>query len=391
MGEKKNELSRREILQAAAVASFGSALLSPAALAAQQAQRVQEGKDPGQHDPIPDITFDLENSSGSWFGEAGSAREATLAEFKPSEHIAGVSMRLKPGGIRELHWHAIAAEWAYVIEGKVMGTVISPNGEPATDVFLPGDLWYFPRGHGHALQNIGTTEAHFIIGFDDGHFSEYGTFSITDWVSKTSPKVAARNLGVSEQVIAQMPKKEAYIIPGKIPSAIPEGYLAEDLQENQNPHKFRLGQAKLERYEYGWIRRATQKEFPINATLTSVLQEINPGGVREMHWHPNADEWQYVLSGRGRMTVFGAHGRVKNAEYGPGKVVFVQQGFGHYVENIGNEPLRFFALFNSPTFEEISISSWLAGNPASLIADNFGIPKTEVAKMPKKALGFFKL
>ncbi|HKF68200.1 MAG TPA: hypothetical protein VKB36_16755, partial [Vicinamibacterales bacterium] len=71
--------------------------------------------------------------------------------------------------------------------------------------------------------------------------------------------------------------------------------------------------------------------------------------------------------------------------------VFVQQGFGHYVENIGNEPLRFFALFNSPTFEEISISSWLAGNPTSLIADNFGIPKTEVAKMPKKALGFFKL
>jgi oxalate decarboxylase len=271
-----------------------------------------------------------------------------------------------------------------------MGTVISPNGEASTDIFLPGDLWYFPRGHGHAVQNVGQTDAHFIIGFDDGHFSEYGTFSITDWVSKTSPKVAARNLGVSEQVIAQMPKKEAYIIPGKIPSVIPEGYLAEDLQENQNPHKFRLGQAKLEKYEYGWIRRATQKEFPINGTLTSVLQEINPGGVREMHWHPNADEWQYVLSGRGRMTVFGAHGRVKSAEYGPGMVVFAQQGFGHYVENIGNEPLKFFALFNSPVFEEISISSWVAGNPAGLLSDNFGIPKSEVAKMPKKALGFFK-
>jgi oxalate decarboxylase len=380
------------MLQAAAAASFGAAILNPTQLAAQQQQtaNIIEGKDPGVHPPIPEITYDLLNSSGRWVGSAGSAMEATLAEFKPSEHIAGVSMRLKPGGIRELHWHAIAAEWAYVIDGKVMGTVISPNGEPATDVFLPGDLWYFPRGHGHALQNIGNTEAHFIIGFDDGHFSEYGTFSITDWVSKTSPKVAARNLGVSEQVIAQMPKKEAYIIPGKIPSVIPEGYLAEDLQENQNPHKFRLGQAKMERYEYGWIRRATQKEFPINGTLTSVLQEINPGGVREMHWHPNADEWQYVLSGRGRMTVFGAHGRVKSAEYGPGMVVFAQQGFGHYVENIGNEPLKFFALFNSPVFEEISISSWVAGNPAGLLSDNFGIPKSEVAKMPKKALGFFK-
>jgi oxalate decarboxylase len=362
---KKTELSRREMLHAAAVASFGTALLSPTQLAAQQRQ--QEGKDPGVHEPIPDITFDLENSSGSWFGAAGSAREATLAEFKPSEHIAGVSMRLKPGGIRELHWHAIAAEWAYVIEGKVMGTVISPNGEPATDIFLPGDLWYFPRGHGHALQNIGNTDCHFIIGFDDGHFSEYGTFSITDWISKTHPKIAAKNLGVSEAVIASMPKKEAYIIQGKIPSNIPEAYLAEDLQENQNPHKFRLANAPITRYEGGWIRRATQKEFPINATLTSVLQHLD------------------------RITVFGAHGRVKTAEYGPGMVVFAQQGFGHYVESIGSEPLRFFALFNSPTFEEISITSWLAGNPASLIADNFGIPKSEVAKMPKKALGIFKV
>ena len=386
---EKTNLSRREMLTAAAAASFGSMLLSPTALAAQQAVKVQEGKDPGQHEPIPELTFDLENSKGSWFGEAGSAREATLTEFKPSEHIAGVSMRLKPGGIRELHWHAIAAEWAYVIDGKVMGTVISPNGEPATDIFLPGDLWYFPRGHGHALQNIGQTDCHFIIGFDDGHFSEYGTFSITDWISKTNPKIAARNLGISEAVIASMPKKEAYIIQGKVPAGI-EGYLAEDLQENQNPHKFRLANAPLTRYDGGWIRRATQKEFPINATLTSVLQEINPGAVREMHWHPNADEWQYVLSGRGRITVFGAHGRVRTEEYGPGNVVFAQQGFGHYVENIGSEPLKFFALFNSPTFEEISISTWLAGNPASLIADNFGIPKSEVAKMPRKALGFMK-
>ncbi len=369
----KSQLSRREMLQAAAAASFGAAILSPAALAAQQQQtaNIIEGKDPGVHPPIPEITYDLLNSSGRWVGSAGSAMEATLAEFKPSEHIAGVSMRLKPGAIRELHWHAIAAEWAYMIDGKVMGTVISPNGESSTDVFLPGDLWYFPRGHGHAVQNVGQTDAH-------------------DWVSKTDPKIAARNLGVSEAVIAQMPKKEAYIIHGTIPTNIPEEYLSGEIQETQTKHKYRLAQAPLTRYEGGWIRRATQKEFPINGTLSSVLQEINPGAVRELHWHPNADEWQYILSGRGRITVFGAHGRVRSAEYGPGMVVFAQQGFGHYVENIGREPLKFFGLFNSPTFEEISISSWLAGNPASLIADNFGIPKSEVAKMPKKAIGFLK-
>src|ERR1044071_8630387 len=137
---RKKTVSRREMLQAAAVASFGTAILSPTQLAAQQqvTANVIEGKDPGVHPPIPEITYDLENSSGRWVGSAGSAMEATLAEFKPSEHIAGVSMRLKPGAIRELHWHAIAAEWAYVIDGKVMGTVISPNGEGSTDIFQIG-------------------------------------------------------------------------------------------------------------------------------------------------------------------------------------------------------------------------------------------------------------
>ena len=245
---KKTNLSRREMLTAAAAASFGTAIFSPAtAFAAQQQQtaNVIEGKDPGVHPPIGEITYDLLNSSGRWVGSAGSAMEATLAEFKPSEHIAGVSMRLKPGALRELHWHAIAAEWAYVIDGKILGTVISPNGEPATDIFLPGDLWYFPRGHGHAVQNIGQTDAHFIIGFDDGHFSEYGTFSITDWISKTDPKVAARNLGVSEAVIRSMPQKEAYIIHGNIPTNIPEEYLSGDIQETQSKHKYRLAKAPL--------------------------------------------------------------------------------------------------------------------------------------------------
>ena len=60
------------------------------------------------------------------------------------------------------------------------------------------------------------------------------------------------------------------------------------------------------------------------------------------------------------------------------------------MEQVGSEPTKFFALFNSPVFEEISISKWLAGNPASLIADNFGISKDEVGALPKKVLGIIK-
>src|SRR5947209_15611516 len=34
----------------------------------------------------------------------------------------------------------------------------------------------------------------------------------------------------------------------------------------------------------------------------------------EPHWHPNADEWQYYISGRARMGVFGSHMRARRSE-----------------------------------------------------------------------------
>ena len=390
---RRSNLTRRELLGAASAATFGAAFLPAPARASgrtsQLDQNYQVGKDPGKHEPLANFKFDIESSEG-WFGEAGSAKEANVEEFPVSQSMAGVSMRLKPGGVRELHWHAIAAEWALVLEGTIRATVIAPNGESATDVFEPGDIWYFPKGHGHSLQNISNKDSHFVLGFDDGHFSEFGTFSITDWMARTPPEIVVKNLGLSLETVGNLPQKEAYIIPGKIASTPFEPNLAGDLETPQSAHKFRLSNATPLVFPCGWERIVTQREFPINTTLTSVLQHIDVGGLRELHWHPNADEWQYYIKGHARVTVFGAHGRAKTEEFEPGSIGFIPQGFGHYVEQVGTEPMEFFALFNSPTFEEISISKWLAGNPASLIADNFLLSKEDVAKLPRKTLGIVK-
>lgn len=395
-GKKETLLTRREMIGATSLAALGTVAATGAAAGTAVdgqsgggQQTYQVGKDSGKHEPLPDFKFDLEATRG-WVGEAGSAKEATVAEFPISQSIAGVSMRLAPGGIRELHWHAIAAEWAFVVKGRVRTTVIAPNGQAATDEFDPGDIWYFPKGHGHALQNISNEEAHFVLGFDDGHFSEFGTFSITDWVARTPAGVAARNLGLSADTLTRMPKKELYIMPGKPPTPTPEPNWAEDLETSQSAHKFRLAEMPTREFPGGWERIVSSKEFPIQTTLTCALQYLLPGALREMHWHPNADEWQYYISGRSRVTVFGAHGRARTEEFGPGQVCFIQQGFGHYVEQVGSDPTKFIILFNSPVFEEISISKWLAGNPASLLADSFRISKDEAARLPKKVLGIIK-
>jgi oxalate decarboxylase len=115
-------------------------------------------------------------------------------------------------------------------------------------------------------------------------------------------------------------------------------------QTNQFPHKYRLDASPALAFPGGELRIVSQKEFPIQNTLTGVTMLLKPGALREMHWHPNADEWQFYLSGRARVTIFGAHGRTKTKTFAPGEVAFIKQGFGHFVEQIGDEPTKVLIL-----------------------------------------------
>jgi oxalate decarboxylase len=403
---KSHSLTRRRLLGAATLSAAGVAAASIAAGAQQEtaspaigrrtsavaqngsaATRPQSNAAPHHaHEPLQNFKFDVEKSQPR-VAPGGTAKEVNVEQLPVSESIAGVSMRLKPGGLRELHWHAVAAEWAYVLKGNVRATVVAPNGQAESADFGPGDVWYFPKGHGHALQGLGPDEAHFILVFDNGHFSEYGSFSITDWIGQTPAHVLARNLGLPEAQFASLPKEEVYIAQGKVPPAIPEPFRNANVIENQMAHKYRLGASRPFLFSGGEQRVVTVKEFPIQTTMSAVVQELKVGGLREMHWHPNADEWQYYISGRARVTIFGAHGRSMTEEFEPGQVGFIKQGFGHYVEQIGPEPTRFLAVFNHPLYEEISISTWLGANPPSMIADNFGLSQNEVAKLPKSGMG----
>ena len=373
--------SRRSLFEALSSASLG---IAATALIAREVKAAPPEETHGEQ--LESFKFDIENQKG-WVGEAGSAKEATVAEFPVSQSIAGVSMRLEPGAIRELHWHALAAEWAYVLEGRCRTTVISPNGQAEVSEFEPGDTWYFPRGHGHAIQGLGPGVCHFLLGFDNGHFSEFGTFSVTDWIAHTSPHILTRNLLLPESAFTQFPKKEVYIGPGKLPAHALENVRNADLQPSQAQHKFRLDQLTPHVFEGGQERIVSSREFPIQTTLTAVRMDLKPGALREMHWHPHADEWQYYVKGGARVTIFGSHGRVRTEEFKAGQVAFIKQGYGHYIEQTGDEPTELLILFNSGIYEEISLSAWLGANPASLLFDNFGISADLVDRMPRKSAG----
>ena len=100
-------------------------------------------------------------------------------------------------------------------QGRVRTTVIEPEGYAETNDFEPGDVWYFPRGHGHMLECLGNEPCHFILIFDNGYFSEFGTFSISDWVGHTPKALLAKNFGLPESSFASFPKEEVYFARGR--------------------------------------------------------------------------------------------------------------------------------------------------------------------------------
>lgn len=102
--------------------------------------------------------------------------------------------------------------------------------------------------------------------------------------------------------------------------------------------------------------------------MSAALVEVAPGGVRELHWHPTSDEWQYYIAGKARMTLFAGEGRANTIDFAPSDVGYVPRSFGHYVENIGTDTLRFLEVFSVGQYADISLASWMANTPHELVA-----------------------
>jgi len=331
---------------------------------------------------LPTFKFELEKSAGRVMG-ASYGKEATVEQLPISKAIAGVSMRLAPGVMRELHWHATAAEWGFVTAGLVRTTVMDPAGKAETNEFGPGDLWYFPRGHGHAIQTLGDQACHFILVFDNGYFSEFGTFSISDWIRLVDNTTLAKNFGVPASTFQSFPKQEVYFAKGKIPPAVAPA----PLQGWKTPpltHKYRLlSQDPFEVFPGGREWRVDGSQFPISTTMTGVVLEMEPGALRTLHWHPNAAEWQYVLGGQFEVTLFGSKARFRKETIGQGDVAYIPQGFGHSIENTGQQTGRILIVFNTGHYQTIDLTQWIAGQSPDVLATNFGVDAAIFDKFPK--------
>jgi oxalate decarboxylase len=328
---------------------------------------------------IPNLKFSFADAHNRLL-TGGWSREVTARELPISTTLASVDMRLKPGAIRELHWHK-EAEWAYMLAGHARITAIDADGHNFIDDLGEGDLWNFRAGLPHSIQAL-ADGCEFLLVFDDGWFSENETFLLTDWFDHTPLEVLAKNLGVSESALSGIPKDpnhERYIFNGKVPPPLADDVVRSPAGKAPMSMTYRLLEQEPVEVPGGRVRIVDSSNFPAASTIAAALVELDQGAMRELHWHPTNDEWQYYMSGRGQMTVFASSGKARTFDYRAGDVGYVPFAMGHYILNTGEQPLRFLEMFRSSRYADVSLNQWLALTPPELVQAHLNLDQSTTA------------
>ncbi|KAI0316453.1 oxalate decarboxylase [Amylostereum chailletii] len=315
----------------------------------------------------------------------GWARQQNIEVMPIATAMAGVNMRLEAGAVRELHWHS-TAEWAYVLKGTTQITALDANGRNFLANVKAGDLWYFPPGIPHSLQATGDLAegTEFLLVFDDGAFSEDATFLLTDWMSHIPMEALAKNFQTDISAFAHIPSHELYIFPTAVP---PDDAQAVSDPQGQSPTSFvfPLSQMAATPLSGGSVKIVDSTIFNISQTIAVADVTVEPGAIRELHWHPTQDEWTFYLSGQARVSLFAAQSNSRTFDYQAGDVGYVPASFGHYVENVGNDTLHFLEIFKTGKyrFQDISLSQWLALTPPALVKAHLGFDDATIAHLNK--------
>ena len=402
---QNHQITRRGILQVGSTALAAATTLT---VAKAQHLRSPDHHLPNETDPGPkNSALETQNPDSVWSPETdngtvapfkysfalarkrvdtgGWTRQVTARELPIAKTLAGVEMRLTAGGVRELHWH-VPAEWAIMLYGNARITAVGNAGRSFVSDVSEGDLWLFPPGVPHSIQGLGPDGCQFLLVFNDGNFDEFETFLITDWVTHTPRDVLAKNFRVPASTFDKVPKTAPYIFQTGLPGDLKD----EQIQAAQGTgavtgrFDFKTNEMKPNIVTPGGeVKIIDSKNFPVTPIATAIVK-LKPGGLRELHWHPNADEWQYYISGKGRMGVFAAGSRARTMDVQSGDVGYVLRSQPHYIENTGDTDLVFLEMFASDHYEDVSLGEWMAHTPHLLVDQHLHVGRAMIDAIPKQ-------
>ncbi|MGA7158665.1 MAG: cupin domain-containing protein [Acidobacteriaceae bacterium] len=155
-------------------------------------------------------TFKMSQMSPTTKNAGGEVRVVDSSIFSVSTNIAAAQVTLKPGAIRELHWHPNVSEWQYWIQGKGRMTIVTAEGKARTMNFNANDVGFVPSMAGHYIENTGTEDLIFLEMFKTAHYRD---ISLNEWIARMPDKMAMAHLKLPLSVIRRAPQDRNNTLP----------------------------------------------------------------------------------------------------------------------------------------------------------------------------------
>lgn len=138
---------------------------------------------------------------------------------------------------------------------------------------------------------------------------------------------------------------------------------------------FHLSELPPEDYKAGSIRRGQRSNFPSLNGLAAFSLMIDKDGLRVPHWHPNASELDFVIQGTAKIGIVSsmpvAYQQTLIAR--PGDLVFIPQGYFHYIENVGDDQLQMLVIFDNDSPDDLPITWGFSGLPKEVLGTTFHV------------------
>jgi oxalate decarboxylase len=324
-------------------------------------------------------TFNLEAIQPQAICNGGTRTMANADNFPILKGMALYFLRLDSEGIREPHWHPNAAELSYCLGGRALMTIFSPAAGHDTFTVDPGEIVFIPKGYLHHIENINQGETKLAIAFNHATPEDIG---ISGSSGSMTDSVLGATFGLGSEYFGSF-KRSAHDILITSKSSAAMGTTSNS--KIPNYHKFNLKAfPPTVQSKGGMISLGNANNFGVLDGLACYLLTLKPRGIREPHWHPNAAELDYVISGRGRITIFSPGDNVDTFEVSAGEIVFIPSAYFHYIENTSShEDMQFAVFFNHERPEDIGLSGAFGAYSNEVLESVFGLQSKTLDALPK--------
>lgn len=306
----------------------------------------------------------------------GSRTDVNAADFSTLKGMALSILELNPGGMREPHWHPNAHELGYCVEGKALMTIFNPGAGHDTFLIEPGTLSFVPMGSLHHIENLGKTPVKIVLCFDNESPED---LDLSSGIAVMPEHVLAATFQLPESFFSGLNAKPKPIF---IADKTTHPVLLDAWQTNRFKMNMAAKQPEVSTAG-GWVKMSNRFLMPELAGLSMYSLKLAPEGIREPHWHPNAHELNYLISGSARITVLSPGNKVETFDMKAGDMSFLPRGYLHHIENRGSVPADFAVFFNHTAPSDIGLSGSLGAYSNSLLTALFKMPSNYFDKLPK--------